>query len=194
MRANQYAARNVGGMLGRLTPLAIATSVWLAFYPAALGHGRDEIPTEAEALAQYQAGLQAYYNEDYGAALDAWRPLAGRRHGSSAAQLFLGFMHANGLGVDRDAAEAAKWYERAARQGHPLAQVRLAILYRGAAGLDRDLVKAHAWAALAARDEDHVDGFAKALLAALEGQMTPKQVTEAKALAADLAAAQGAEE
>ncbi len=98
-------------------------------------------------------------------------------------------MHANGLGVEKDPTAAITWYGRAARQDHALAQVRLALLYHGDGNVERDLVKAHAWAALAAREAGHLHGPASALRDAMERQMTPEQVAEAEALAAEWAVA-----
>jgi TPR repeat protein len=48
--------------------------------------------------------LSAYLNRDYATALEAWQPLAKRETESSAAQLFLGFMYAKGLGLAQDPA------------------------------------------------------------------------------------------
>jgi TPR repeat protein len=181
--------RMLNGFLRRLAFVAITALAPLAFSHLADAHGRDAVPDEPEALAQYRAGLAAYYNNDYAAALEAWGPIAERRSGSSAAQLFLGFIHAAGLGVEQDFAIAAKWYRRAAEQDLALAQIRLAMAYRRGEGVERDPVQAYAWAALAAREEGHLQGFAGALREALAQEMTPEQVAQAKRLVADLAAA-----
>ena len=146
-------------------------------------HGRNAVPGDPALLEQYKTGLGAYYNNDYAAALLAWRPLAERETESSAAQLFLGFMHATGLGVEKDLASAVEWYRRAAMQDNMLAQIRLAFLYRRGEGAAQDLVQAYLWATLAARRENHLQGVAETLQAALAEEMTPAQIAEAKRLA-----------
>ncbi len=48
-------------------------------------------------LADFQAGLDAYDRGDYGTALKEFRPLAEQGH--AEAQLYLGIMYSQGLGV-----------------------------------------------------------------------------------------------
>ncbi len=138
------------------------------------------VPRDPDQLASYRAGLAAYYKQDYTAALKEWQPIA--EQGSSAAQLFLGFLHANGHGVTRDDGAAAEWYRRAAEQDNMLAQIRLAMLYRRGRGVQQDPVAAHLWASLAARDDKHLKSVATAFRQALETDMTPAQVAEAERL------------
>ena len=59
--------------------------------------------------------------------IDALRARA--EAGGAVAQDDLGVMHANGLGVPEDDAEAMRWYRPAADQGHADAQVNLASMY-----------------------------------------------------------------
>ena len=59
--------------------------------------------------------------------IDALRARA--EAGVAVAQYDLGVMHANGLGVPEDDAEAMRWYRLAADQGHADAQVNLASMY-----------------------------------------------------------------
>ncbi len=54
--------------------------------------------------ADFQAGGAA----DYATALEEWLPLA--EQGDAAAQISLGVMYNNGLGVTQDYAVAIKWY------------------------------------------------------------------------------------
>ena len=78
----------------------LVSIVALAVPLAALAHGPKDMPDDPELLNQYRAGFAAYQKNDYAIALEKWRPLA--KQGSAAAQLFLGFMYANGHGVARD--------------------------------------------------------------------------------------------
>lgn len=165
----------VGAVLAGLATLTVAQNVW--------AHGRNAIPSDPALLEQYKTGLGAYYNNDYAAALVAWRPLAERETENSAAQLFMGFMHATGLGVEKDLTSAAEWYGRSAMQDNMLAQIKLAFLYRRGEGTVQDLVQSYLWAALAARQEDHLQGVAETLQEALAEEMTSAQIADAKRLA-----------
>jgi TPR repeat protein len=155
----------------------------LAIPLAAQAHGRKAVPSDDELFERYQAGLSAYLNRDYTTALKMWRPLAERETESSAAQLFLGFMSAAGLGAPKDFTAAAEWYRRAANQDNMLAQLRLGYMYRRGEGVPLDLVQAYLWASLAARQESHVQKIAQRLQEVLTAEMSPEQVTEAKRLA-----------
>jgi TPR repeat protein len=161
----------------------VAALVVLGVPLAADAHGRKAVPGDPALLAQYQAGLTAYLNSDYAAALEAWQPIAERKTESSAAQLFLGFIHATGQGSPPDPVAAAEWYGRSANQDNMVAQIRLALMYRRGDGVARDYVRAYLWATLAARWESHVQTVAGALRDALAKEMTPAQIAKAKGLA-----------
>lgn len=75
----------------------------------------------------YEQGLAAYRAGRYGEALVGLRPHA--KKGDTLAQLTLGNMYKNGLGVDKDVAQAARWYHKAAIQGDADAQFSLAVIY-----------------------------------------------------------------
>ena len=70
--------------------------------------------------ADFDAGLEAYHEGDYEAALQAFKPLAER--GDAIAQYRLGLMYKNGEGVPQDDVEAVRWFRKAAEQGHAGAQ------------------------------------------------------------------------
>ena len=158
-------------MLAALLALGVAAT--------AQAHSPD-VPRDPNQLAHYRAGVAAYYKQDYATALKEWRPIAEK--GSSAAQLYLGFLHANGQGVARDDGAAADWYRRAAEQDNMLAQIRLAMMYHRGRGVREDPVAAHLWASLAARDDKHLKNVATAFRKALETGMTTAQVAEAERL------------
>jgi TPR repeat protein len=166
----------------RLIFAALALLAALTVPLTAAAHARKAVPSDPALHEQYQAGLAAYLNRDYAAALKAWRPLAEQKTESSAAQIFLGFMHAKGLGVEPDPLAAVAWYRRAADQDDMLAQLRLGLLYRGGEGAAPDSVQAFLWITLAARQESHVQKVAQALQEAVAAELTPAQLTEAKHL------------
>jgi TPR repeat protein len=102
----------------------------------------------AAARADFADGLSAFDGGDYATAFAEWQPLADA--GNAEAQSALAGLYMNGLGVRQDLGEAAKWYERAARQGDAVAQLNLGDLYAKGRGVRRDLVEAHLWLGLAA--------------------------------------------
>ena len=159
-----------------------AVLLTLGFTAAAQAHDPG-VPRDSNLLAQYRAGLASYQKQDYAAALSKWRLVA--EGGSSAAQLFLGFMYANGQGTAQDTAAASEWYRRAAEQDNKLAQLRLAMIYRQGQGMPQNPVQAHIWASLAARDRKHLGNVATALRESLEEDMTPAQVSRAEQLERD---------
>jgi TPR repeat protein len=163
----------------------LAVLVFLTVPVTVEAHGRKAVPSDPALFEQYEAGLAAYLNRDYASALEAWRPLAQRETESSAAQLFLGFMYAKGLGLAPDLTTAAEWYDRAAEQDNMLAQIRLGFMYRRGEGVTQDLIQAYLWAALAARQQSHVQTVAEALQESLAAEMTPDQIVEAERLAGE---------
>ena len=78
-------------------------------------------------LLAYEQGLAAYRAGKYREALVGLRPYA--RKGDALAQLTLGNMYRNGLGVDKDIAQATRWYYKAAVQGDADAQFSLAVIH-----------------------------------------------------------------
>lgn len=93
--------------------------------------------------AEYDAGSAAMIRGDYARALAELRPSADQ--GDPRAQVLLGKMFREGLGVSKNAALAAHWYQRAAEQGLPSAQVDLGHLYRKGVGVPQSYVDAAKW-------------------------------------------------
>ena len=132
------------------------------------------------ARADFEAGMRAANLRDYAGALRAWRPLA--EAGEARAQYHLGMLYEEGRGVGRDYTTAARWYRAAAGQGHSQAQNALAILIVQGQGVARDPVEAYRWFALAARGGD---GFAARNLERLRAMLSPAELAEAEARAAE---------
>lgn len=65
--------------------------------------------------------------------------------GDPAAQMNLGYLYDQGLGVAQNRSEAARWYRLAADQGEPRAQYSLADLYLRGEGVQHDESAAFAW-------------------------------------------------
>ena len=69
------------------------------------------------AEANYEAGLAAYETKDYRAAFEDWREVADA--GDAEAELRLGKLSEEGLGVPQNYVEAHRWYNLAAAAGAP---------------------------------------------------------------------------
>lgn len=95
------------------------------------------------ARAGFQEGVTAYTQGDYGTAYREWRAAA--EAGDLAAMRNLGHLYRWGRGVERDPAEAARWYQKAALQGLDRAMVNLAVLYLEGEGVARDPAAAAHW-------------------------------------------------
>src|SRR5438309_1536062 len=111
--ATNPSARNVAGkprsqtMKPILEPIFAALILMLCMaVPAAAG------PLEDAAAADEKG--------DYATAQRLLRPLADQ--GNASAQYNLGIMHYTGQGIPQNAAEAAKWFRKAAEQGDEAAQ------------------------------------------------------------------------
>lgn len=153
---------------------------------------------------------RSYENTDYATALKEVKPLA--EQGNPDAQLLLGKMYLKGQGVPKDPEQANKWFSQAGMQGNAESQLFLGAWYLlphrdiaeglkwmrlsaeqgnqdaqlllGKAYLQGELprepVQADMWLRLAAKDNLE---FYKNELRVAEGQMTPEQIAQGKALA-----------
>lgn len=101
---------------------------------------------------EYYAGLLAY---------DAKGPASGNEEGLklvrsaaskevSSAQVFIGNLHFNGTGVEKNASEALSWWERGARNCNAWAQNALARTYYDGEVVKKDTEAAYYWILLAA--------------------------------------------
>jgi hypothetical protein len=94
----------------------------------------------------------AYGQRDYAAAVRLCRSLA--EQGDAKAQSALGFMYADGEGVQKDYAASAKWYRKAAEQGYARAQSALGFMYANGEGVQKDYAEAVQWYRKAAEQGD----------------------------------------
>lgn len=73
--------------------------------------------------------------------------------GVPAAQYELGKLYRDGTSLERDKAQAARWFQFAAEQGYAKAQRHLGNCYAEGTGVDRDIIAAIMWLTLAARQD-----------------------------------------
>ena len=111
--------------------------------------GLSQSPVFAQ---NFEKGLAAARAGYFAVAVAEWRPLA--KNGHIEAQFNLGAIYEAGLGVPKDAAEAAGWYALAAGQGHAAAQYNLGVMYADGRGVSRDDARAVIWTQKAA-EQDH---------------------------------------
>ncbi|MGD9600864.1 MAG: tetratricopeptide repeat protein [Gammaproteobacteria bacterium] len=97
--------------------------------------------------------------------------------GDARALLCLGVMYQLGLGVSRDPAHAASWYERGALAGDRAAQFNLGLLYLNGEGVTRNHEAAFGWLQ-ASMERGHTR--AQHYLAMLTDKLTPNQMVRAR--------------
>lgn len=98
----------------------------------------------------FAAALEAARRGDFAEAFCVWRPMAEAGH--AAAQYHLGWMYANGEGLQVDEERAVALWSQAAQQGHVEARFRLALAYLYGEGVERDTAQALAWLEPLARE------------------------------------------
>ena len=131
------------------------------------------------ANASWEEATKAFAKKEYAAALKLFRPLAEK--GNPLAQCNVALMHRMGLGVTKDQKEAKKWSRLAAKQGNTDAQVMLGSLYAKAdGGESADVPRAYMWYEVAA---EQGNAEAKKELASISKELTPQQISDARAQA-----------
>lgn len=142
------------------------------------------------ALADFNDGVYAYSRGEYKQAYDTMRPLAEiSDHG--LAQYYLGMMYLRGDGVEQNYADAAKWFDKAARQRIKQAQFRLAELYADGKGVPRDYEYAYAWYRVGS---EHKHSRSIDALAGARENLDPDELEEAEKLSRELIEQYGPEE
>ena len=94
-------------------------------------------------------------------------------------------MYANGNGVTKDKAEAARWYHKAADQGEAYAQYNLGICYANGEGVPKNYIESYKWFCLAAAGADERIKDIAGRRDRLELQMSPEQIAEGQRLASE---------
>jgi hypothetical protein len=124
--------------------------LWLAIPQRILAFGTEQPAKRVD------AAYAAYQKGNYAVALRLVRPMA--EQGDSRAESLLGLIYFEGHGVQRDEAEARKWYRRAADQGDTDAQLEIGDMYHEGRGVAQDYSEAVRWYRLAA---DHGNAAAQ---------------------------------
>jgi hypothetical protein len=143
---------------------------------------KEFTPLADQGKAEAQLYLGKMYMIGQGVLKDSGQAIkwfkASAAQGNADAQFFLGSIY---LLPRKDIAEGMKWLRLSAEQGNKDAQFLLGKAYiQGANELPRDPVQAEMWLRLAAKNNLE---FYQNELRAAEGQMTPEQIAQGKALA-----------
>lgn len=100
------------------------------------------------AAADFEAASQAYQNNDYGTAFEAFTELA--KDGDARSQTVLAIMYKYGESTAIDLEQAFQWYFEAAAQGYPPAQYNVGIMLIEGMGVTADPAAAKEWLSRAA--------------------------------------------
>jgi TPR repeat protein len=100
--------------------------------------------------------------------------------GCSYSTLFLGDAYSAGRGVPKSAAEAVKWWTKAAFQGDYEAQYNLGVAYQDGVGVTRDLIEAYVWINLSAAGAPSHVSKCKEARDLLEVSLAPDQLVSAQ--------------
>lgn len=92
---------------------------------------------------QLEEGMTAFERQEYRKAYTLLFPLA--EIGDTFAQISIGYMLSQGLGVAKNEKEAIKWYEKAALKGDSDAQYNIGCMYETGRGSKQDYNKALEW-------------------------------------------------
>ncbi len=95
------------------------------------------------AQADPESGIGAIETRDYDIALHEL--IIPAKNGDAEAQFFLGGLYFNGDGVERDPAEAIKWWLLAAEQDLGYAQFILGVTFFDGTGVPQDYTEAAKW-------------------------------------------------
>jgi len=96
----------------------------------------------------YNKGIACFERKKYEEAASWFRGSAEK--GDVNAQCYLGYLYANGIGVEKSYIEAVNWYTKAAEQGDALAQNNLGSMYREGKGVQKNIDEAARWFRVAA--------------------------------------------
>lgn len=101
------------------------------------------IPVQPAMADDMDKANEAFEQADYATAAGYLRPLA--EAGDVLAQMRLGVLHHDGLGVNQDDVEAARWWRKAADQGYADAEYAVGLCYDHGRGVPRDQAEAARW-------------------------------------------------
>ena len=103
----------------------------------------------------YEKGMESIQDGNFAEAYFYWRPLADA--GDLESQYNVGWMYANGLGLNVNVLEAIRWWKKAAKKGHAPAKFSIGLAYLNGDGVKTDDEQAIEWM-LSAASTGYEDG------------------------------------
>ncbi|HEX7644447.1 MAG TPA: bifunctional trypsin-like peptidase domain-containing/SEL1-like repeat protein [Burkholderiaceae bacterium] len=97
----------------------------------------------AEGIELQRRGMSAFNEKRYADALYLFGQAADR--GNTDAQVDVGYMYEQGLGVGKDMVEALRWYKTGAAKGNAIGESNLGYMYRNGFGTNKNGVEAEKW-------------------------------------------------
>ena len=108
------------------------------------------------AVAGKREGLDFYNRGQYAQALNELKGAALGNDGDPEAQALMGTIFLKGLGTEKDAIQAAYWFQEAATKGNAAGQRNLGEIYLAGNGLPQDDYQANYWTQQAAIQGDAI--------------------------------------
>lgn len=144
-----------------LTPAMTAITLFLAMNPGFAQPVQERVPANSSkpepagsAEEAYRKGKEFEEKKNYAEAMRWYRTAADRGH--VQAQVSVGNLYGNGIGVSKDYAEALRWYRKAADQGNSEAQDDVGTFYLVGWGVPQNYPEALRWLRKAADQENEV--------------------------------------
>ena len=138
--------------------------------------GTTTASTSGKTYKEYEKIADEFYNKkNYTEALKYYKLSAPGNDGGVFNRL--GYMYSEGVGVDVDVTEAAKWFRKSAEQGYMIGQYNIGLMYELGRGIGKDVNEAIRWYRKAA-DQGYQN--AKDKLAKLSDTGTTLSKTEIK--------------
>lgn len=138
--------------VGILIALPITASVitdkkYSSFYPIACVDNPlgcvSLFPQKVKFLLATMHDAGKFVNPDKEIAFELFAEAA--QQGHVDAQLIVGLIYADGIGVEKDDKQGIRWIKQAAQQGHPDAQFLMGVLYEKGISVKRSIRESYIW-------------------------------------------------
>lgn len=125
--------------------------------------------TTVAVSADLDKGYKAFENQQYDVAYENIYPFA--KQGDMMAQMVIGTMYQDGMGVDKDYEKSLYWYKKSAVQNNPVAQMALSNVYAD----KNDMVLSVMWMNVVAQGDTMMAKIAKLGKNKMMKELSPEQ-------------------
>lgn len=157
--------------------VALLFAILMSGVALASSHARIITPAEGDDFL-LQGSRYHYHQGEYDLSLKYAKTVAETSNNGEAA-VFVGWHYENGLGVERDFREAAKWYELGVKRGNIVSLVHLGSFWTTGKGVPRVDHEKALGLYKAAADQGNDLGMLNYGRALMEGRGTPENLPEA---------------